>query len=203
MHRMFFLHLWKVPVKLCERKTSLSRKREREKSGRPKMHTHTHHTHTLTHTDTHTHACTQTHTHTHLPPPYTHTYSHRHTHTCMHTDTHTHHTPSHLLTQTHTHTHAHTHTHHTHSHHTPEVAVNVISFFNPSRTVLPPGPPRSSGQLFSTRGPSEPSVLVRDGQESVLFFLHVFSVGVLSGGNPCEHGENMQTPHRKARETHT
>ena len=28
--------------------------------------------------------------------------------------------------------------------------------------------------------------------------LHVFSVGVLSEETPCEHGENMQTPHRKA-----
>ena len=50
----------------------------------------------------------------------------------------------------------------------PEVAVNVISAFNPSQTVLPLGPPRSSGQLFSAQGPSELSVLVRDGQESVL-----------------------------------
>src|SRR4029434_2639759 len=34
----------------------------------------------------------------------------------------------------------------------------------------------------------------------VLFFLHVFLLGFLAGETPCEHGENMQTPHRKARE---
>src|SRR4029434_4179813 len=84
----------------------------------------------------------------------------------------------------------------------------MLCFF-PSRTVLPPGPPRSSGQLFSARGPSEPSVLVRDVPEwSVLFAC--FSVGFLveetpcehmeNMQTPCEHGENMQTPHRKARE---
>src|SRR4029434_1067679 len=46
------------------------------------------------------------------------------------------------------------------------------------------------------------TVLGRDGQESELCFCSsaCFYVGVLCGGNPCEHGENMQTPHRKARE---
>src|SRR4029434_9925614 len=39
------------------------------------------------------------------------------------------------------------------------------SAFFPSWTVLPPGPPRSSGQLVSARGPSETSVFVRDGHE--------------------------------------
>ena len=86
-----------------------------------------------------------------------------------------------------THTHTHTHTR------------NVRSALHPSRTVLPPGPPRSSGQLLSARGPSEPSVSVTDGQENVLF-LHVFPVGVPLEETPCEHGENMQTPHRKTRE---
>src|SRR4029434_1826878 len=38
---------------------------------------------------------------------------------------------------------------HTHKH------TNVRSAFHPSRTVLPPRPPRSSGQLLSARGPSE------------------------------------------------
>src|SRR4029434_177021 len=49
----------------------------------------------------------------------------------------------------------------------PEVAVNLFFCFFPSWTVLPQGPPRSSGQLCSARGPSEvncPS-LVRDGHE--------------------------------------
>ena len=65
----------------------------------------------------------------------------------------------------------------------PEVAVNFCSAFNPSRIVPPPGSSRSSGQLLSARGPIEPSVSVRDGQDcSVLFAC--FSVGVLSGGNP-------------------
>ena len=44
-------------------------------------------------------------------------------------------------------------------------------------------------------------VLVRDRTEGHLFFLHVFVVVMgFYGGNPGEHGENMQTPHRKARE---
>src|SRR4029434_728266 len=65
----------------------------------------------------------------------------------------------------------------------PEVAVNSSSAFNPSRIDPPPGSSRSSGQLLSAWGPSEPSISVRDGQEcSVLFAC--FSVGVLSGGNP-------------------
>src|SRR4029434_10225490 len=34
----------------------------------------------------------------------------------------------------------------------------------------------------------------------VLFFLHVFMLGFLVEETPCEHWENMQTPHRKARE---
>src|SRR4029434_6198256 len=38
------------------------------------------------------------------------------------------------------------------------------------------------------------------GWTCVLFFLHVFLLGFLVEETPCEHGENMQTPHRKARE---
>src|SRR4029434_9975797 len=34
----------------------------------------------------------------------------------------------------------------------------------------------------------------------VLFFLHVFLLGLLAEETPCEHGGNMRTPHRKARE---
>src|SRR4029434_3234576 len=88
--------------------------------------------------------------------------------------------------------------HRTHTHAgKPEVAVNLFSAFLPSWTVLPPGPSRSSGQLLSARGPSEPSASVMDGQESELFFFACFSVGVLLHAfqeTPCEHGENMQTP---------
>ena len=36
------------------------------------------------------------------------------------------------------------------------------------------------------------------GWTCVLFFLHVFLLGFLVEETPCEHGENMQTPHRKA-----
>ena len=77
----------------------------------------------------------------------------------------------------------------------PEVAVNFCSAFNPSRIVPPPGSSRSSGQLLSARGPIEPSVSVRDGQDcSVLFAC--FSVGVISGGNPLwtrgEHANSTQ-----------
>src|SRR4029434_3162019 len=42
---------------------------------------------------------------------------------------------------------------------------------------------RRRGQPLRDQGPSEPPVSVTDGQENVLF-LHVFSVGVLVGGNP-------------------
>src|SRR4029434_284771 len=72
---------------------------------------------------------------------------------------------------THWNTHVHiwrrhrTHTHTRTRTRRPEVAVNLFSAFFLSWTVLPPGPPRSSGQLVSARGPSEPSALVRDGKE--------------------------------------
>src|SRR4029434_1038451 len=80
-------------------------------------------------------------------------------------------TPIDMVTHTHTRTRR------------PEVAVNSTSAFNPSWIVPPPGSSRSSGQLLSARGPSEPSISVRDRQEcSVLFAC--FFVGVLSGGNP-------------------
>src|SRR4029434_1666541 len=130
-----------------------------------KKHTHTHTKHTHTHTK-HTHTYTQNHTHTHTKYNHTHTFTHTHTHT---------------RTQTHTHTHTHTQTH-THTHTRRGRSTFFLCIF-PSWTVLPPGPSRSSGQLLSARGPSEPSVSVTDGQENVLF-LHVFPVGVLIGGNP-------------------
>ena len=42
---------------------------------------------------------------------------------------------------------------------------------------------------------------VRLGQgRTGLFCSHVFLLGFLAEETPCEHGENMQTPHRKARE---
>ena len=69
--------------------------------------------------------------------------------------------------------------------------------------ILPQGQPGAvDGQQCGARGPSPSAspVLVRDRTEGHLFFLHVFVVVGFYGGNPGEHGENMQTPHRKARE---
>src|SRR4029434_6145674 len=86
---------------------------------------------------------------------------------------------------------------HTHTRR-PKVAVNLLSAFSHPGPSFLQDPPRSSGQLLSARGPSQPSVT--DGQESELFFLHVFLLGFLVEETPCEHVENMQTPHRKARE---
>src|SRR4029434_4500528 len=55
---------------------------------------------------------------------------------------------------------------------------------------------RSSGQPLWPRRQSQ------ERQSQDLFFCSsaCFYVGVLCGGNPCEHEENLQTPHRKARE---
>src|SRR4029434_7777028 len=38
------------------------------------------------------------------------------------------------------------------------------------------------------------------GMDMCSVILHVFLLGLLAEETPCEHGENMQTPHRKARE---
>src|SRR4029434_3752829 len=62
--------------------------------------------------------------------------------------------------------------------------------------------PQEQWAACSARGPSEvncPS-LVRDGHV-VCYFACFFLLGSLVEETPCEHGENMQTPHRKARET--
>src|SRR4029434_7614060 len=82
----------------------------------------------------------------------------------------------------------------------PEVAVNFSSAFFPSRTVLPPGPQEQWAAFSPGTKSSGQSVLVRacTGECSVL--LHVFLLGFLVEETPCEHGENMYTPHRKARE---
>src|SRR4029434_3270341 len=72
----------------------------------------------------------------------------------------------------------------------PEVAVNFCSAFNPSRIVPPPGAVGS----FSAPGDqvNRPS---RSGTDRiVLFFLHVFLLGLFAEETPCEHRENMQTP---------
>src|SRR4029434_9421718 len=61
--------------------------------------------------------------------------------------------------------------------------------------------PQEQWAACSARGPSEvncPS-LVRDGHV-FCYFACFFLLGSLVEETPCEHGENMQTPHRKARE---
>src|SRR4029434_7181641 len=83
--------------------------------------------------------------------------------------------------------------------HADEVAgeICLLPLTHPGILVLPQG----SGQLCSARGPSEvncPS-LVRDGHEFCYFCMFLL-LGFLVEETPCEHGENMQTPHRKARE---
>src|SRR4029434_6079849 len=103
------------------------------------------------------------------------------------------------VSKTHSNTHVHFRvaTQDTHTH-AEEVAVNLSSDF-PILDCPSSRAARSSGQPLWRPGTksSDPSVSVRDGQESVLFFLHVFLLGFLVEETPCEHGENMQTPHRK------
>src|SRR4029434_2952904 len=100
----------------------------------------------------------------------------------------------HSLINTHTHTHA----------GRPEVAVNLSSAFIPSWAVLPPGQPGAVGSLCGARGPSQ--VIMSSpwpGTDSRVIFSvlrHVFLLGFLVEETPCEHREDMQTPHRKARE---
>src|SRR4029434_2924535 len=83
----------------------------------------------------------------------------------------------------------------------PEVAVDFFCAFCHPGLSLREDPPRSSRQLVSARGPSQvncPS-LVRDGHVFCSFCMF-FLLGFLVEETPYEHGENMQTPHRKARE---
>src|SRR4029434_293367 len=67
--------------------------------------------------------------------------------------------------------------------------------------VLPQGAPGAVGSLLRRTG-TRPSVQsnLGQGQDRRAIFLHVFVLGSLVEETPCEHGENMQTPHRKARE---
>src|SRR4029434_439274 len=76
----------------------------------------------------------------------------------------------------------------------------VLCFF-PSWTVLPPGPQEQWVALMAPGDQVKLTVHLgqgRTGKCSVL--LHIFLLGFLVEETPCEHGENMQTPHRKARE---
>src|SRR4029434_2186236 len=79
----------------------------------------------------------------------------------------------------------------------PEV---VCEFSHPGLSF--PQDHRSSGQLLSARGPSEVNCLSWSGtdKECSVLFCMFFCWGYLVAETPCEHGENMQTPHRKARE---
>src|SRR4029434_10807956 len=80
-----------------------------------------------------------------------------------------------------------------------EVAVNLFSAFSHPGPSFFKDPPGAVGS-FSAPGDqlNRPS---RSGTDRrVLFFLHVFLLGFLVEETLCEHGENMQTPHRKARE---
>lgn len=45
---------------------------------------------------------------------------------------------------------------------------------------------------------SQPSL--SQGQDRAICSCMVFCIGVCYGGNPCKHGEDIQTPHREARE---
>src|SRR4029434_3530834 len=89
-------------------------------------------------------------------------------------------------------THTHTHTH--------AGRGEFIFCFFPSWTVLPQGPPQEQWAACSARGPSEVNCpcLVRDGHV-FCYFACFFLLESLVEETPCEHGENMQTPHRKAR----
>src|SRR4029434_2789250 len=70
-------------------------------------------------------------------------------------------------------THTHTHTH------SEEVAVKCILCIYPILGCPSSIAAKSSGQLVSARGPSESSVLVRDGQECSVLFACFFCWGFL------------------------
>src|SRR4029434_9040023 len=78
----------------------------------------------------------------------------------------------------------------------------------PILAVLPQGPPSPSSRTpqeqwaaCSARGPSEVNCpIFGQGWTCVLLFCMFYVLWSLVEETPCEHGENMQTPHRKARE---
>ena len=93
---------------------------------------------------------------------------------------------------------------HTHTH-ADEVAGDIflLTLTHPEVLVLPQGAPGAVGSLLRRTG-TRPSVQSNHGQgqdrRAIFFCLHVFVLGFYVEETPCEHGENMQTPHRKARE---
>src|SRR4029434_6508486 len=94
-------------------------------------------------------------------------------------------------------THTHTHTH------ADEVVgeIFLLLLTHPEVLVLPQGAPGAVGSLLRRTG-TRPSVQsnLGQGQDRRAIFLHVFVLGFYVEETPCEHGENIQTPHRKARE---
>lgn len=78
----------------------------------------------------------------------------------------------------------------------------ALHLTHPGPSFLLQDPPGAVGSFSAPGGPSEPSVWVTDGQENVLFFACFFPVGGSYWSKPsCEHGKNMQTPHRKGPRT--
>ena len=88
----------------------------------------------------------------------------------------------------------------THTHAVRWKSVECLLCFFPSWRP-PPGKARSSGQPAMRRPGTKCPVLSWSGTGlmSICSFACFCCCGVL-WGNPGEHGENMQTPHRKARE---
>src|SRR4029434_3802939 len=84
---------------------------------------------------------------------------------------------------------------HTHTHTHAGRGEFIFCFF-PSWTVLPQGPPRSSGQLCSARGPSEvncPS-LVRDGHEFCYFACFYCWGSLVNTGRTCKNTNSFLSP---------
>ena len=81
--------------------------------------------------------------------------------------------------------------------------MSALHFTHPGPSFLQ-DPPGAVGSFSAPGDQAKCSVQSWSGtgQESdlFLFFLHVFVLGFYVEETPCEHGENMQTPHRKARE---
>src|SRR4029434_8137225 len=105
------------------------------------------------------------------------------------------HTATHVNTWRRHRTHTHTHTRR------PEVVCEFSFCIYPILHRPSSRTPQQQWAACSARGPSEvncPSV-VRDGHV-FCYFACFFLLGSLVEETPCEHGENMQTPHRKARE---
>src|SRR4029434_3386826 len=91
--------------------------------------------------------------------------------------------------------------HRTHTHAgRPEVTVNLFSAFSHAGASFLKDSP---GAVCSLKRPGtkvSQLYIFGHGWTCVLLFCMFFLLGSLVEETPCEHGENMQTPHRKARE---